>query len=108
MGPLKDVTDGTFEAEVLKAGRPVLVEFGAAWCPPCRQLEPILSEIASEWKGKLTVVALDIDSNVDTTMRYGVMGVPALLLFQDGRPVEQWNGFQPKRKIVERLTPHLG
>jgi thioredoxin 1 len=108
VGPLKDVTDGTFEAEVLKAGQPVLVEFGAAWCPPCRQLEPILSEIASEWKGKLTVVALDIDSNVDTTMRYGVMGVPALLLFQDGRPVEQWNGFQPKRKIVERLTPHLG
>jgi thioredoxin 1 len=108
VGPLKDVTDGTFEAEVLKAGRPVLVEFGAAWCPPCRQLEPILSEIASEWKGKLTVVALDIDSNVDTTMRYGVMGVPALLLFQDGRPVEQWNGFQSKRKIVERLTPHLG
>ncbi len=107
MAELIGVTDQTFAAEVLKAGLPVLVEFGAEWCQPCRQLEPILADIAEEWKGRLRVVTLDIDANVDSTMQYGVMGVPALLLFVGGQPVEQWNGFQPKRKIVDRLAPHI-
>jgi thioredoxin 1 len=104
---LAEVDDRTFEAEVLQAGVPVLVEFGAEWCQPCRQLEPILKELAGEWGGRLRVVTLDIDANANTTMRFGIMGVPALLLFVAGQPVEQWNGFQPKRRIVERLSAHL-
>lgn len=107
MTELAEVNDQTFAAEVLKSGLPVLVEFGAEWCQPCRQLEPILADIAGEWEGRLRVVTLDIDANVDSTMRYGVMGVPALLLFVGGQAVEQWNGFQPKRKIVERLGSHI-
>lgn len=107
MATLSQVTDATFETEVLKSDVPVLVEFGAEWCQPCRQLEPILVDIAGEWTGRLRIVTLDIDAHVDTTMRFGVMGVPALMLFSGGQVVEQWNGFQPKRKIVERLTNHL-
>lgn len=107
MGELTDVDDRSFEAEVLQADLPVLVEFGAEWCQPCRQLEPILLELAGEWSGRLHVVTLDIDASADTTMRFGIMGVPTLLLFVAGRPVEQWNGFQPKRRIVERLATHL-
>ena len=107
MGGLNAVTDSVFQGEVLEAPLPVLVEFGAEWCQPCRQLEPILREIAGEWEGRLSLVTLDIDANVDTTMRYGVMGVPTLILFHQGQELERWTGFQPKRKLVDRLATHI-
>ncbi|HET7012005.1 MAG TPA: thioredoxin domain-containing protein [Anaerolineales bacterium] len=108
MAELAVVTDQTFDPEVLRSGVPMLVEFGAEWCAPCRQLEPILEDIASEWEGRLRLATLDIDVNAATTMRFGVMGVPTLILFQGGEELERWTGYQPKRKIVERLAAHLG
>ncbi len=104
---LPEVSDSTFESAVLQSALPILVEFGAEWCPPCRQLEPILREIAGEWEGRLRLATLDIDANTDTTIRLGVMGVPTMILFRGGQELERWTGFQPKRKLVDRLTWHL-
>jgi thioredoxin 1 len=103
-----EVTDSTFEARVSQAGHSVLVDFGAEWCHPCKQLDPIVEELAEAWQGKVEVVKLDIDQNVQTTMAYNVMGVPTLILFVDGQPKERLTGFHPKQKIVDRLSPHFG
>ncbi len=108
MADIADSTDKTFPADVLQSALPVLVEFGAEWCHPCRQLDPIVEELAAEWKGRLKIVRLDIDANVETTMKYGVMGVPTLMLFVEGDPRERITGYQPKKRIVEKLAPHLG
>lgn len=108
MANLPSITDETFSEEVLNTEGAVLLDFGAEWCHPCKQLDPIVEELAEEWQGKVKVLALDIDDNVQTTMQMGVMGVPTLILFIDGEPVERMTGFVPKKKIVDRLGPHLG
>ncbi len=107
MATITEVTDATFETEVMDAGGVVLVDFGAEWCHPCKQLDPIVEELANEWDGRVRVMKLDIDHNVDSTMKYQVMGVPTLILFKDGEPVERLTGFMPKKKIVDKLSPHL-
>lgn len=107
MGKLAEVTDDTFADQVLGSSRPVLVDFGAAWCHPCHQLDPIVEALAEEWAGRLRVVHVDADQNVDTTVRCQVMGLPTLILFLGGDPVARLQGFQPKAKIVEALEPHL-
>jgi thioredoxin 1 len=107
MVAIPDVKDGTFDKQVLEAGAPVLVDFGAEWCHPCIQLDPIVEQLAEEWDGRLKVVKMDIDENVDTTIRFGVMGVPTLLLFVDGEPVERMVGFVPREKIIQTLEPYL-
>jgi thioredoxin 1 len=107
MANLPDVTDDTFESEVIQSEVPVLVDFGAEWCHPCKQLDPIVEELAEEWNDKVRVVKLDIDTNNDTTMRFGIMGVPSLLLFVNGEPVSRLTGFMPKNKILAKLEPHL-
>jgi thioredoxin 1 len=107
VGNLTSTSDSAFEADVLHSDLPVLVDFGATWCHPCRQLDPIVEELAAEWSGKVRVVKLDIDQNVTTTMKYGVMGVPTLILFIGGEAKERIPGFQPKRKILEKLGPFL-
>ena len=107
MANLPEISDDTFDAEVLEAELPVLVDFGAEWCHPCKQLDPIVEELAAEWDGKVKVVKLDIDVNVNSTMRFGVMGVPTLLLFVQGEPVERLTGFMPKNKILAKLEPHV-
>jgi thioredoxin 1 len=108
MAVIAAVSDATFEKEVLRADLPVLVDFGAAWCHPCRQLDPIVDELAEEWQGKVKVVRLDIDANMVTAMRYGVMGVPTLMLFIAGQVGERVTGYLPKKRILEKLRPHLG
>lgn len=108
MADIKDIDDLTFEQEVLQADGAVLVDFGAEWCHPCKQLDPIVEEIAVELDGKLRVTKLDIDHNIDTTMKWGVMGVPTLILFVKGEPVERLTGFVPKKRIMDKLSPHLG
>ena len=108
MANLPTVTDETFAEEVLNTKGAVLLDFGAEWCHPCKQLDPIVEELAEEWQGKVKVLALDIDENVQTTMQMGVMGVPTLILFIDGEPVERLTGFVPKNRIADRLGPHLG
>lgn len=100
-------SDATFDADVLQVSQPVLVDFGAEWCHPCKQLDPIVEDLAATWEGKVKVVRLDIDENVQATMRYGVMGVPTLILFNQGQPVERLSGYQSKRRILEHFGPHL-
>ncbi|MFA9405728.1 MAG: thioredoxin [Anaerolineales bacterium] len=107
MATITDVTDATFEPEVVEEGGVVLVDFGAEWCHPCKQLDPVVEELADEWDGRVRVMKLDIDNNVDSTMKYQVMGVPTLILFKDGEPVERLTGFMPKKKILDKLSPHL-
>lgn len=107
MGSIPEINDETFELKVLQAELPVLVDFGAEWCHPCKQLDPIVEELAEEWVGKIEVFKLDVDSNVNTTMNYGVMGVPSLILFINGEPVERMTGLVPKKRILEVVEPHL-
>ncbi len=107
MGNLLELTDATFKQEVIDAATPVLVDFTATWCGPCHMLAPIVDELARDLSGKVKVAKLDIDQNVNTTMEYGVMGVPTLILFVDGQAKERLVGFMPKDRILSKLNPHL-
>jgi len=102
-----DVTDTTFEAEVIKADKLVLVDFWAPWCGPCRMVAPILAEIAEERKDQLKIVKVNIDDNQRYAMQLGVMTIPTMVLFKDGAPVEKLIGALPKRGILERVERHL-
>lgn len=108
MTDLKHFTDSTFKAEVIDAPALVLVDFTAVWCGPCQMLAPIVDQIAADFDGSMTVGKLDIDENVETTMKYGVMGVPTLMLFKDGQPVERLVGYMHKDRIVSKIKPHIG
>jgi thioredoxin 1 len=99
------VTDATFESEVLRSPVPVLVDFTAAWCPPCRMIEPVLAELARETPAdRLKVVQLDVDENPEVRGRYGVMSMPTLMVFRDGEPVKAMVGARPKRRLVKELA----
>ena len=104
---LTEVTAQNFEAQVLEQPSPVMVEFTADWCPPCKMLAPILHEIAEKYAGKLHVGLLDADTQPDIVQQYGVMGLPTLLLFVDGAPVERIVGFVPRERIEAKILPHL-
>ena len=102
------VTDETFNQEVLKSDTPILVDFWAVWCGPCRMVAPVVDEIAREQTGKLKVMKLDVDENQNTAMTYGVMSIPTLILFKGGHPVERIVGFRPKGDMEKKILPHLG
>ncbi|WP_372352860.1 thioredoxin [Streptomyces sp. KL116D] len=104
---MRDVTDADFDVEVLKNGRPVLVEFTAEWCGPCKQLAPVLRSIAEEEGERLDVVAIDVDANPDTAVKYGVLSMPTLMVFKDGEPVWSRVGARPKRRLLEELAEAL-
>ena len=108
MGEAVQVTDATFENDVLNSETPVLVDFWAEWCGPCKMIAPILDELTTEMDGQIVIGKLDVDENPSTAMSYGVMSIPTLLLFKDGEPVERIVGYQPKPQLVGKLQPHLG
>ncbi len=102
-----EVTDADFESEVVGAALPVLVEFTADWCPPCRQLAPVLSAIAREEGDRLKVVQMDVDTNPSTPLAYGVRGMPTMMLFRNGEPVKSILGVRPKRQLLAELADVL-
>ena len=107
MAEIVELSEATFETEVVETGGIVLVDFGAEWCHPCKQLDPIVEELAEEWRESVKVGKVDIDANVEIAMKYGVMGVPTLILFKEGIPVERMTGFVPKRRILDKFSPHI-
>jgi thioredoxin 1 len=100
-------TDGNFDADVLKSGAPVLVDFWAEWCGPCKRLAPTIDALAGDYAGKVTIGKLNVDENPNTPGKYNVRGIPALLLFKDGQLVDQVVGLQPKENIKEVIDRHL-
>ena len=102
-----EVTDETFEEEVLQATEPTLVDFWAAWCGPCKMVAPVVEEIANDYEDKLRVAKMDVDSSRQTPGKYGISGIPTLILFKDGSEATRIVGFRPKDMMVAELEPHL-
>jgi len=107
MGNLIEGTDANFSKEVLKSDTPVLVDFWAPWCGPCRMVAPVVEEIANELAGRLKVVKLNTDENGNTAGQYGIRSIPTLGIFKDGKLVDSVVGAVPKQHLVSKITPHL-
>ena len=107
MTEVKYVLEQEFETEVLKSSLPVLVDFTAVWCGPCKMVDPIIKQLAAEWDGKVKVLKCDADQNPNVLMKYGIMGIPTIMLFKNGQMVERVTGYQPKDKLVEKMRAHL-
>ncbi|HEX5940454.1 MAG TPA: thioredoxin [Dehalococcoidia bacterium] len=107
MSKTEESSDATFEKDVLKAQGPVLVDFWAPWCGPCRMVSPIVDELAGEYDGKISFYKLNTDNNPNTAVKYGIRSIPTLLLFKDGAPVDQVIGFRPKEDLKKRLDAAL-
>ena len=103
MSKPQEVTDENFEKEVLQADKPVLVDFWAEWCGPCKMVAPVVEEIADEYGDKLKVCKVDVDSNQNTAADFGVMSIPTLILFEDGEESEKIVGYAPREKVVAQL-----
>ena len=102
-GKTVPVTDATFEQQVLKSDKPVMVDFWAPWCGPCRAVAPVLEDLANEYEGRLVVAKFNIDENPKHTMEYGVMAIPTMIFFKDGKPVDRIEGAGPKAFYKSRL-----
>ncbi|WP_373532779.1 thioredoxin [Vampirovibrio sp.] len=107
MGNVLNVTDESFEQEVKKSSVPVLVDFWAPWCGPCRALAPVIEELATEYDGKVKVVKVNTDDSLQTAQNYHISGIPTLIIFKDGEPVEQMVGNHKKSTLAEVLNKHL-
>ena len=102
-----NVTDDTFDNEVIKSDIPVLVDFWATWCGPCRMIAPLVEELATEYKGKAKICKLDVDNNQSVALNYGIRSIPALLIFKNGQVVNNFIGTVPKSKIIDALSSAL-
>jgi len=107
MAELVKLSDGTFESEVLKSTLPVVVDFTATWCGPCKMLDPLVTQLAKDWEGKVKVFKLDVDDSCDIAMQYGVMGVPTLLLFVNGKVVQRLTGYHPMDRILSKFDSYF-
>ncbi len=99
--PSSKVTDASFENDVIQSSEPVVVDFWAEWCGPCRMIGPALEEISEEMQGKVKVAKLNVDENQQTALKYGIRSIPALIMFKDGQPIAQQVGAAPKGRLVE-------
>ncbi len=97
------LTDSTFPSFILESTQPVLVDFWATWCGPCLALSPVVEELSKDWEGKITVAKLDVDDNPVTARKYGIMSIPTLMLFKQGRPIERIMGLVSKAEIQKRV-----
>jgi len=104
---LIQVTDQNFETEVLTSPVPVLVDFWAAWCAPCKMIAPLVEQLAGEYDGRIKVGKLDVDANPTTASQFGVMSIPTLIVFKDGRPAQRIVGYQPKANLKQRIDQVL-
>ena len=107
MSDIPKLTEAVFETEVLKSTIPVMVDFTAVWCGPCKMLDPVVTQLSEDWNGKVKIVKLDVDENSHIAMQYGVMGVPTLILFVNGSPVQRLSGYQPKDRIVSKFGSYI-
>ena len=101
------LTDDAFEQEVINSNLPVLIDFWAAWCGPCRMIAPIIEELATEYESKAKICKLDVDNNQDTPMQFGIRSIPTLLIFKEGKVVDTIVGAVPKQMIVDKLNSHV-
>jgi thioredoxin 1 len=101
------ISDSSFQSEVIDSDKPVLVDFWAEWCGPCKMIAPVLEGIADEYADSLKITKLDVDNNPKTSMKFGVMSIPTLLLFKNGEVVEKLIGFMPKERLLGKIKPHL-
>jgi len=102
-----EVNEESFEQEVVNAELPVLVDFSAEWCGPCKMVDPIVHELAEDWAGKVKVVKIDADESPGILMKYGVLGIPTLMFFVNGEVKERVTGFQPKKNLVKKFEKHI-
>ena len=107
MSKVLKVDDSSFDEKVIGAGRPVMADFSAAWCGPCKKLKPVVEELAGEYEGRVDVVYVDVDEARETASRYGVMSVPTLLFFKGGELADQLTGLVPKESLQKRLEQLL-
>ncbi|HSQ26889.1 MAG TPA: thioredoxin [Anaerolineales bacterium] len=107
MVDIEKISESNFKPDVLEATQPVLVDFTAVWCGPCKMLDPVVKQLAEQWNGKVKVMKLDVDDHPQLAMEYQVMGVPTLMLFKNGQPVERVTGYQPKDRLEKKFSPHF-
>ena len=107
MTDVLNVTEDNFQSEVIDSSAPVLVDFSAVWCGPCKMLDPVVKQLAGEWNGKVKVVKIDADQNPGIVMQYGVMSIPTLLFFKDGEIKERMTGYMSKEKLIAKFSPHF-
>lgn len=107
MAEVTYVNEQDFNSEVIESPIPVMVDFTAVWCGPCKMVDPIVKQLAGEWEGKVKVLKCDADQNPNILMQYGIMGIPTLMLFKDGKMVERVTGYQPKDKLHGKMSPHF-